>query len=323
MIKAQNLVKWFGPKLAVDDVSFQVNRGEVLGFLGPNGAGKSTTMRMLTGFLPPSSGTVEIDGHDIRREAIAAKAAVGYLPENAPAYPEMTVHGFLSFVAELHGLRGRAKREAVDRVVEICSLQSVCYQTIETLSKGYRHRTGVAQAILADPPVLVLDEPTDGLDPNQKQGVRDLIKRMGQTKAIIISTHILEEVDAVCSRLIIIDQGRLVFNGSPDRLRRRSERAGAVTLRVLGRAAAEVTPLLASLAEVERTFVLEEASSMALLRVFPKRTDDQDPPALAGILAAKLQEEKVLFDELHTETGRLDEVFRNMTVSETDKEVRA
>src|SRR5512137_2778374 len=234
MIKVQNLAKYFGTKHAVDGVSFSVERGEVLGFLGPNGAGKSTTMRMITGFIPPTSGTVSVGGFDIIEHPIQVRRLIGYLPENAPAYTDMTVHGFLSFAAEIRGLRGEAKTKAVGRAVEMCFLEAVLHQSVETLSKGFRHRTCFAQSIIHDPDVLVLDEPTDGLDPNQKHEVRQLIRRMGEKKAIIFSTHILEEVDAVCSRAIIIDRGRIVANGTPAELRQRSEWAGAVTLRVAG-----------------------------------------------------------------------------------------
>jgi len=222
MIKVENLVKAFGPKLAVNDVSFTVECGEVLGFLGPNGAGKTTTMRMLTGFIPPTSGKITIGGHDVVEEPLPAKRLIGYLPENAPGYADMTVHGFLNFAAELRGLRGDARKKAVNRAVELCFLESVLYQTIDTLSKGYKHRTCLAQALIHDPEILIMDEPTDGLDPNQKYEVRNLIKRMGENKAIIFSTHILEEVEAVCSRVIIIDRGRIVANGTPQELKARS-----------------------------------------------------------------------------------------------------
>src|SRR5437016_7200818 len=230
MIKVENLVKTFGPKRAVDGVSFGVERGEVLGFLGPNGAGKSTSMRMITGFIPPTSGTVFVGGFDMVENPIPAKRLMGYLPENAPAYTDMTVYGFLNFCAELRALRGEEKKRAVHRVVELCFLENVLHQSVETLSKGYRHRTCFAQSIIHDPDVLVMDEPTDGLDPNQKHEVRGLIRRMGEKKAIIFSTHILEEVDAVCSRAIIIDRGKIVANGTPQELRQRSDWAGAVTL---------------------------------------------------------------------------------------------
>src|SRR3954452_2597946 len=228
MIKVQNLAKTFGTKRAVDGISFAVERGEVLGFLGPNGAGKSTTMRMVTGFIPPSDGTISVGGFDMLEDPIPAKRLIGYLPENAPAYTDMTVHGFLSFAAEIRGLRGDARKKAVNRAVEMCFLEGVLHQSVDTLSKGYRHRTCFAQSIIHDPDVLILDEPTDGLDPNQKHEIRGLIRRMGEKKAIIFSTHILEEVDAVCSRAIIIDRGQIVANGTPAQLRRKSEYAGAV-----------------------------------------------------------------------------------------------
>ena len=220
MIRIENLVKAFGAKRAVDGVSFAVERGEVLGFLGPNGAGKSTTMRMITGFFPPTSGSVSVGGHDVAEAPLEAKRLIGYLPEAAPSYPDMTVQGFLSFAAELRGLDGDARKKAVGRAVERCFLASVLHQSIDTLSKGYKHRTCLAQALIHDPEVLVLDEPTDGLDPNQKHEVRNLIRELGKTKAIIFSTHILEEVDAACTRAIIIDRGRIVASGTPDELGR-------------------------------------------------------------------------------------------------------
>ena len=258
MIKVQNLAKDFGTKRAVDGVSFSVDRGEVLGFLGPNGAGKSTTMRMITGFLPPSGGTVSVGGFDIVEHPIQARRLIGYLPENAPAYTDMTVHGFLNFTAEIRGLRGDSRKKAVSRVVEMCFLGAVLHQSVETLSKGFRHRTCFAQSIIHDPDVLVLDEPTDGLDPNQKHEVRQLIRRMGEKKAIIFSTHILEEVDAVCSRAIIIDRGKIVANGTPQELRHKSEWAGAVTLRVKGVASSAVTTKLYQVPLVKKVTVVDD-----------------------------------------------------------------
>ena len=222
MIKVENLTKAFGSKVAVNDVSFTVERGEVLGFLGPNGAGKSTTMRMVTGFIPPTSGRITIGDHDVVEDPLPAKRLFGYLPENAPGYADMSVRGFLNFAAELRGLSGEARRRAVNRAIELCFLENVVEQTIDTLSKGYKHRTCLAQSLVHDPAVLIMDEPTDGLDPNQKHEVRNLIKQMGQTKAIIFSTHILEEVEAACTRVIIIDRGRIVANGTPQELKARS-----------------------------------------------------------------------------------------------------
>ena len=220
MIQIENLVKSFGAKRAVDGISFTVERGEVLGFLGPNGAGKSTTMRMITGFMPPTSGRVKVGDYDVAESPLEAKRLIGYLPENAAAYPDMTVRGFLNFAAELRGLAGAARKAAVNRVIDLCFLDSVLRQSIETLSKGYKHRTCLAQALIHDPDVLIMDEPTDGLDPNQKHEVRNLIRELGRTKAVVFSTHILEEVDAACTRAIIIDRGRIVAQGTPDELGR-------------------------------------------------------------------------------------------------------
>ncbi len=312
MIKVQNLVKIFGTKHAVDGVSFSVERGEVLGFLGPNGAGKSTTMRMITGFIPPSAGTVSVGGFDVVEQAIPARRLSGYLPENAPAYTDMTVNGFLNFAAEIRGLRGDAKKRAVNRVVEMCFLEAVLHQSVETLSKGYRHRTCFAQSIIHDPDVLVLDEPTDGLDPNQKHEVRGLIRKMGEKKAIIFSTHILEEVDAVCSRAIIIDRGKIVANGTPYELRQKSDWAGAVTLRVSGINGATLNQKLSHLPFIKRLTVLREDATSVTARVFPKSNVNG---ALAASIADAAQGWHI--EELHTEEGRLDEVFRSITMPDT------
>ena len=219
MLTVSNLKKNFGPIQAVKDVSFTVGKGEVLGFLGPNGAGKSTTMRMITGFIPPTSGTATICGHNITSDPVAAKRCIGYLPENAPSYHTMTVTDFLTFIGKVRGFEGKDLKDKVEGAIAKSRLETVRKQTIETLSKGYRQRTCFAQAILHDPQVLVMDEPTDGLDPNQKFVVREMIKEMSTDKAIIVSTHILEEVDAVCTRVIVIAGGQVVANGTPAELR--------------------------------------------------------------------------------------------------------
>lgn len=319
MIEVRNLKKSFGAKAAVNGVSFKVEMGEVLGFLGPNGAGKSTTMRMITGFIPPSEGEVFVGGFNMLDNPIPAKRLIGYLPENAPSYADMTVLGFLGFAAELRGMRGEAKKRAIDRVVEMCFLGSVLHQSIETLSKGFRHRTCFAQSIIHDPAVLVLDEPTDGLDPNQKHEVRTLIRKMGQTKAIVFSTHILEEVEAACSRAIIIDRGQIVANGTPEELKQRSEHAGAVTVRLLDGSAAAVVHKLNQLPAVGKCTVLSEAP--VTVRASLKKNGAR------GELAREIGEvaaaEGWRIEELHTEEGRLDDVFRVITRPETKQEEAA
>ncbi len=317
MIKTEHLVKRYGPLLAVDDVSFEARPGEVLGFLGPNGAGKTTSMRMLAGFIAPSSGRASICGHDVEQDAIAAKACLGYLPEGAPLYGEMRVLDFLRFIAELRELTG-PRRARLDYVIERLQLAPVLQQSIETLSKGFRRRVGLAQAIMHDPPALILDEPTDGLDPNQKHEVRALIRRMGEKKAIIFSTHILEEVEAACSRAIIIDRGQIVANGTPRELKMKSDLAGAVTLRVLGVPSAEIKDKLGSLPMAKKTVILREETGGVSVRAYPQTG------ALNGELARQVSDIAAKagwkFDELHTEEGRLDEVFRSITLPDTAKE---
>ena len=222
MIEVKGLAKHYGPKRAVDGISFTVRKGDILGFLGPNGAGKSTTMKMITGFIRPTAGTAAVDGHDVTRDPVAVKTRIGYLPESAPAYGEMTVNEFLGFIAETRGFRDATeRRERVERVITLTHLAGVRTQTIETLSKGYKQRVGFAQALLHDPAVLILDEPTDGLDPNQKHEVRSLIKTMAADKAVVLSTHILEEVEAICTRVIIINHGKVVVDETPEQFRAR------------------------------------------------------------------------------------------------------
>jgi ABC-2 type transport system ATP-binding protein len=219
MIEVKNLSRRFGSIVAVDGISFEAKQGDVLGFLGPNGAGKTTAMRMLACFLTPDDGTATVCGHDILAEPIKVRRSLGYLAEHAPAYGEMTVGSFLDFVCDARQIFGKDRKKAVDRIVALCSIESVYHQTVETLSKGYRRRVGLAQALIHDPPVLILDEPTDGLDPNQKHEVRRLISKMAKDKCIVISTHILEEVEAVCNRAIIIDGGKILVDSTPDKLK--------------------------------------------------------------------------------------------------------
>jgi len=321
MITVKNLKKSFGPKIAVDDVSFTVERGEVLGFLGPNGAGKSTTMRMITGFIPPSDGSVRVGKHDMLTQPIEAKRLIGYLPENAPAYTDMTVLGFLAFTAELRGLRGAARKKAVYRAIETCFLENVMHQSVETLSKGFRHRTCFAQSIIHDPEILVMDEPTDGLDPNQKHEVRELIRTMGQKKAIIFSTHILEEVEAACSRAIIIDRGKIVANGTPNELKQRSELAGAVTVRVVDQSGSAVGQRLRQLPVVRKVTPLGDEANGSAVRAFARV--DETQADLARSIVDAVRQEGWQLAELHSEEGRLDEVFRSITLPETVREEKA
>lgn len=311
MIKVRDLTKHFGAKRAVDGISFTVGRGEVLGFLGPNGAGKSTTMRMITGFVAPTGGSVTVGGFDMQENPIPAKKLIGYLPENAPAYTDMTVHGFLNFAAEIRGLRRDARTRAVRRAVDLCFLEPVLHQSVDTLSKGYRHRTCFAQSIIHDPEILVLDEPTDGLDPNQKHEVRQLIRKMGEKKAIIFSTHILEEVDAACSRAIIIDRGKIVANGTPEELRRKSEWAGAVTLRVNGMQRQIVEEKLGRLRSAKKV-VADAAGARITVTVFPRTAGDGD--LTREVIEATNGWQ---IEGLRTEEGRLDDVFRSMTLPDT------
>lgn len=308
MLEIRGLKKYFGPIRAVEDVSFQVAKGEVLGFLGPNGAGKSTTMKMITGFLAPTAGTAIVCGHDVETDPIAAKKRIGYLPEGAPAYPDMTPAAFLDFVGAIRGFDGAERADRVALAVDRVQLAGVLHQPIDTLSKGFKRRVGLAQALLHDPDVLILDEPTDGLDPNQKHEVRELIRRISPEKAIVISTHILEEVDAICSRAIVIARGRVLADGTPEALEKRSRWHHAVSVVT---AAGEVPRLKAlwnahpAVAEFE---VAEGEEGLAMLTAFPRG----GAPMLAE-LGRIAREAGVRIDEIREERGRLDEVFRDIT----------
>jgi ABC-2 type transport system ATP-binding protein len=306
MITTKNLSKRYGDKLAVDDLTFSVAPGEVLGFLGANGAGKSTTMRMIAGFVAPSAGQVSVCGHDIERAPVAAKSCMGYLPEGAPSYGEMTTAEFLDFVADVRGLKGERRRQRRDIVIDRLGLAPVIEQVIETLSKGFRRRVGLAQALIHDPQVLILDEPTDGLDPNQKHEVRRLINELSKDKLVIVSTHILEEVHEVCTRAIIIADGRIVADETPTALEARSRYHHAVSLRFERpdelEAARSKIALLPEVAEVE-----SDARELRLTAV-PKRGANT-----LSAVSAIIVKNKWDVPELHLESGRLDEVFRSLT----------
>lgn len=305
MLEVKNLHKKFGLIHAVRGISFSAAKGEVLGFLGPNGAGKSTTMRMITGFLPPTSGTAIVNTHDIIADPIGAKRQIGYLPENAPIYGDMTVTGFLGFIARVRGFTGNEARQRIESAVERCHLDKVRHQSIETLSKGYRQRVCFAQAILHDPPVLIMDEPTDGLDPNQKHIVREMIRTMAPEKVIVISTHILEEVEAICTRAIIIANGAVVANGTPAELKARSGLHGAVELTIADASAAVLTelqalPAAARVARNGNTFT-----------VYPRM-----PDKLFAETGALIKQRGWAATGLRVLEGRLDELFRELTTGE-------
>ena len=310
MIVVDALSKQFGQFQAVDEISFEVQRGEVVGFLGPNGAGKSTTMKMLTCYLPPTSGNAEVNGFSINSQTLQVQEQIGYLPESAPSYNEMQVEEFLSFIGEVRGYTGSELRRRVGRVLELTSLQEARKQIIDTLSKGFRQRTCLAQALIHDPPVLILDEPTDGLDPNQKHEVRELIRRMSEERTILVSTHILEEVEAVCTRALIISEGRLVGLGTPDELLSQSIYRNAITLSVSGVNAETLLEDLNGLEQVYSVERLEDMPNGAItVRVFPK-----DRESISSELEKFLKKKKMPIEQFFVERGRLDEVFRKLTL---------
>ncbi len=308
MVEIKNLSKHFGPIVAVDDISFTVSKGEVLGFLGPNGAGKSTTMKMVTGFLEPTAGTAIVCGHDITQSAMQAKERLGYLPEGAPAYPDMTPLSFLRFCASVRGLKGPDRDKAISGVIKQVALEEVLYQPFETLSKGYKRRVGLAQAILHNPDVLILDEPTDGLDPNQKHEVRTLISSMAKNKAIILSTHILEEVEALCTRAIIIDKGKLVADGTPAELEARSIHHNAVTISLPKKEADDLAEALKGFDLVDKVEKLSGENGTGTLRIFSKNGKSIITEVTEAARAKNLK-----VSEIFVEKGRLDEVFRKLT----------
>jgi ABC-2 type transport system ATP-binding protein len=312
MIELDHLTKRFGALVAVDDISMSVSRGEVLGFLGPNGAGKSTTMKIVAGFLEPTSGIAKICGHDVTVDPVAVKRRIGYLPEGAPTYGDMTPMSYLGFIAEIRGFDGAEKRRRVDMSVERLGLERVLRQPIETLSKGYKRRVGFAQAILHDPEVLIMDEPTDGLDPNQKRLVRSLIHEMAAEKAIVISTHILEEVDAVCNRVVMIAGGRLLADGTPASLRARAKDHNALLLRVVPDKVEAARVKISAIDGVSTVETVTRRDGAVILRV-PAGTN-------AATVVAALGAENIAVEELMNEVGMLDDVFYDITAHAAHRE---
>lgn len=310
LIETRHLTKRFGSITAVDDVSLSVDRGEVLGFLGPNGAGKSTTMKMVTGFLEPTSGTAVVCGHDVLEAPVAVKSALGYLPEGAPTYGDMTTLAYLGFIAQIRGYDGAERRRRVDAAVEKVALEEVLRQKIETLSKGFKRRVGFAQAILHDPPVLIMDEPTDGLDPNQKRHVRALIREMAADKAIVISTHILEEVEAVCSRAVIIARGRIRADDRPDRLRAQATNHNSIVITANDADAKAVRSRLIRIPNVRSVDTVASVDGVSRLRVLPKGAHP-----IATSVAEIVRTDNLPVREIFVEQGSLDDVFWDMTAS--------
>ena len=308
MIEIEGLTKQFGAVAAVAGIDLKVGKGEVLGFLGPNGAGKSTTMKMVTGFLTPTSGCVSVCGHDVETDTLAAQKTIGYLPEGAPAYGDMTPRQFLAFIARVRGYDGAAVKERVDAAVAKTDLDPVLDQPIDTLSKGFKRRVGLAQAILHDPPVLIMDEPTDGLDPNQKHSVRELIRAMAKEKAIVVSTHLLEEVEAICTRAVIIDRGRVVADGTPAELLARSRHHNAVTLTVPATDAADITKKLRTISAIAAIEQSPADGGAVQLTAFPK-----GGALLIEEIGRMAADDEWKVQELYAEPGRLDEVFRAIT----------
>ncbi len=311
MLQVDGLVKKFDSITAVAGISFSVDKGEVLGFLGPNGAGKSTTMKMITGFLTPTAGSVTICGHDIATDSIEARTVVGYLPEGAPAYGDMTPRQFLDFVAEVRGFSGDKKEASLSRAVARTQLDSVLDQPIDTLSKGFKRRVGLAQAIFHDPPVLIMDEPTDGLDPNQKFAVRRLIATMAKDKAIIISTHILEEVDAVCSRAMIIDKGLIVADGTPEDMAARSRYHNAVTVHIGPHHTASARQAFDAIDAVDEIHEATLADGAVAFTLFPKKAR-----RIIESVSALVSDKDWDIRALIAEGGHLDEVFRQCTTAD-------
>jgi ABC-2 type transport system ATP-binding protein len=308
MIEIEGLTKQFGAVAAVAGIDLKVGKGEVLGFLGPNGAGKSTTMKMVTGFLTPSAGRVSVCGHDVETDTLAAQTCIGYLPEGAPAYGDMTPRQFLAFIARVRGYDGAALKERVSAAVAKTDLDPVLDQPIDTLSKGFKRRVGFAQAILHDPAVLVMDEPTDGLDPNQKHSVRKLIRAMAKEKAIIVSTHLLEEVEAICTRAVIIDRGRVVADGTPAQLLARSRHHNAVTLTVAAKDAADIASKLRTIPAIATIEQSQADGGGVQLTAFPK-----SGALLIEEIGRMAADDEWKVQELYAEPGRLDEVFRSLT----------
>ena len=313
MIKVENLTKKFGQITAVNNISFEVNEGDILGFLGPNGAGKSTTMRMITGFYPPTSGKIIINKYNVIKDSHKIKFNIGYLPENSPVYKDMTPYSFLKFAAQAHGIvYPKTLKNALTRTIEMCGIEDVIYQPIDTLSKGYQQRVCLAQSIIHNPPILILDEPTDGLDPNQKDQIRDLIKKMGQTKTIIISTHILEEVDACCSRVMVISNGKIVADKTPEKFKAISETSNTILLGIKGcENYNSIKEILLHIPYLSKITLLHQKENKVKLRLYPDKIEKLTDITVE--LTKLIQKQNWIIEDIQIDKGCLKDVFRKIT----------
>ncbi|MBR1945528.1 MAG: ABC transporter ATP-binding protein [Alphaproteobacteria bacterium] len=313
MIILENVTRKFGSFTAVDNLSMTVSKGEVLGFLGPNGAGKTTTMRMISGFLMPSSGKITVCGYNVVDNPVEVKRHIGYMPEVASSYNDMTVLSFLNFIAQARGLFGSAKEKAVERVISNISLNNVLYQPIETLSKGYKRRVGLAQALVHNPDILILDEPTEGLDPNQKRDIRSLIRRLQQDKAIIISTHVLEEVEAMCSRAVIIDKGKIVLDDTPRALLSLSETHQTLFVLIPDYQKERAETIFNEMRQIVLTDIKQETKDAFLFTIHPK-----EKTSVTADIVEALRRQDVKILDMFVEKGKLEEVFYAFTSAERE-----
>ena len=313
MISIQNLTKYYDTNLAVDDISIEINAGEILGLLGPNGAGKTTTMRILTCFLKPTSGTAIVKDMNILDEPVEVKRLIGYLPENAPLYPDMITYEFLSYIASIHGLPPKKRRDRLSELAVICGLDEVMHKPVKELSRGYKQRVGLAHAMMSDPEILVLDEPTAGLDPNQIVHIRSIIKKMGEKKTVILSTHILSEAEATCDRIVIVNKGKLVADGTPETLGSAGIRSRVVKLAFRGADATQVTEILGRLEGVRKVAILESSASGNDTEIQVFSENDIRPE-----LYRFIKSQDWILTEFVNERQSLEDTFRELTVI-TDK----
>ncbi|MFI5144332.1 MAG: ATP-binding cassette domain-containing protein [Ignavibacteria bacterium] len=308
-IKVTNLTKYYGETLAVDDISFEVSKGEILGFLGPNGAGKSTTMKIITTYLPPTTGSITIDDLDVEQNSLDVRKKIGYLPEQNPLYMDMKVTDYLEYVAALDGVPRDKVRSRRDEMINVCGLEEMKDRVIGELSKGYKQRVGLAQAMINNPEVLILDEPTSGLDPNQIIEIRNLIKKLGKQKTVILSTHILSEVQATCNRVIIINRGKLVADGSPEELAQRSKGQSIITLEVKNDLDKNAfTAALKSCKGVNKIEFTRETDESFVFQIFGDKGSD-----LRAVISTKVLEQKATLLSMQTKQTSLEDIFRDLT----------